>query len=64
LLTAGAFLLFLSFSGANYNFSDNCQKAEPAYRMCLSIDTPEYKTSLGEKARAGLNRLKRKIVRI
>jgi tetratricopeptide (TPR) repeat protein len=34
-------------------------QADSAYRVCLSINTPEYKTSLGQKARAGLNRVKK-----
>ncbi|MCX6305997.1 MAG: hypothetical protein NT040_13630 [Bacteroidetes bacterium] len=33
-------------------------KADSAYRLCLSIKSPEYKTSLHQKAKAGLNRLK------
>lgn len=49
--------------GLVYENKGDYGKAEAAYRMCLSIDTPEYKTSLGEKARAGLNRMKKKIVR-
>ena len=36
-------------------------KADSAYRICLSINTPEYKTSLGQKARAGLNRIKKMV---
>ena len=35
--------------------------ADSAYHVCLSINTPEYKTSLGQKARAGLNRIKKKV---
>jgi len=37
----------------NYNMADSC------YRKCISIKTLEYKTSLNQKAKAGLNRLKR-----
>jgi tetratricopeptide (TPR) repeat protein len=33
-------------------------KADSAYHACLSINTQEYKTSLHQKAKAGLNRLK------
>ncbi len=33
-------------------------RADSAYRLCLSIKSPEYRTSLDQKARAGLNRLK------
>jgi tetratricopeptide (TPR) repeat protein len=32
--------------------------ADSAYRICLSINSPEYKASLHLKARAGLDRLK------
>ncbi|MCK9424112.1 MAG: hypothetical protein M0Q38_16120 [Bacteroidales bacterium] len=35
-------------------------QADSAFHVCLSIDTPQYKTSLGQKAKAGLNRLKSK----
>lgn len=34
-------------------------QADSAFRVCLSINTPQYKTSLGQKAKAGLNRLKK-----
>ena len=47
--------------GLLYENNGYCLKADSAYRLCLSINTPEYKTSLGEKARAGLNRVKKKI---
>lgn len=33
--------------------------ADSSYRLCLSMDYREYKTSLGQKARAGLNRVKK-----
>ena len=33
-------------------------RADSAYHLCLSIKTEEYKTSLGQKAKAGLNRIK------
>jgi tetratricopeptide (TPR) repeat protein len=32
-------------------------EAAGAFRLCLSINTPEYKTSLHQKAKAGLKRL-------
>ncbi|MEI7661115.1 MAG: hypothetical protein WCK34_02900 [Bacteroidota bacterium] len=47
--------------GLLYENSGAWVKADSAYHVCLSINTPEYKTSLGQKARAGLNRLKKKI---
>jgi len=34
-------------------------KADSAYRLCLTINTPEYKASLGQKAKAGLIRVKK-----
>jgi tetratricopeptide (TPR) repeat protein len=34
-------------------------KADSAYHVCLSIKSREYKTSLHQKAKAGLNRIKR-----
>jgi tetratricopeptide (TPR) repeat protein len=45
--------------GLIYENSGNFVKADSAYRKCLSIKTPEYKTSLNQKAKAGLNRLKK-----
>jgi hypothetical protein len=33
-------------------------RADSAYRVCLSINPREYKTSLHQKAKAGLSRLK------
>lgn len=45
--------------GLIYENSGNYIKADSAYRQCLSIKTPEYKTSLNQKAKAGLNRLKK-----
>ncbi len=45
--------------GLIYENSGNLVKADSAYRKCLSIKTPEYKTSLNQKAKAGLNRLKK-----
>ncbi|MEI6682710.1 MAG: tetratricopeptide repeat protein [Bacteroidota bacterium] len=36
-------------------------KADSAYHVCLSINTPEYKASLSQKAKAGLNRVKKMI---
>ena len=34
-------------------------RADSAYHLCLSIKPREYKTSLHQKAKAGLNRLKK-----
>jgi len=45
--------------GLIYENNGMTGKADSAYRLCLSIKTPEYKTSLGQKAKAGLNRLKK-----
>ncbi|MEI7499104.1 MAG: tetratricopeptide repeat protein [Bacteroidota bacterium] len=47
--------------GLLYENSGAFTKADSAYRLSLSINTPEYKTSLGEKAKAGLNRVRKKI---
>ncbi len=44
--------------GLLYENTGAYQKADNAYHVCLSIDTPEYKTSLHQKAKAGLSRLK------
>ncbi|MCK9220095.1 MAG: tetratricopeptide repeat protein [Bacteroidales bacterium] len=35
------------------------KQADSSYRLSLSIPTPEYKSSLNQKAKAGLNRLKK-----
>ena len=50
--------------GLLYENNGVYDKADSAYRLCLSINTPEYKTTLGEKARAGLNRIEKKIPKI
>ncbi len=45
--------------GLMYESQGHLAQADSAFRVCLSIDTPEYKTSLSQKAKAGLNRLKK-----
>jgi hypothetical protein len=45
--------------GIIYENQKQFREADSAYRLCLSIRSPEYKTSLGQKAKAGLNRLKK-----
>ena len=45
--------------GLLYESKEAYAKADSAYRLCLSIKSPEYKTSLHQKAKAGLNRLKK-----
>jgi len=45
--------------GLLYENSGDWAEADRAYHLCLSINTPEYKTSLGQKARAGLNRVRK-----
>jgi len=45
--------------GLMYESQGHVVQADSAFRVCLSIDTPEYKTSLSQKAKAGLNRLKK-----
>jgi tetratricopeptide (TPR) repeat protein len=45
--------------GLIYENKGEYSKADSAYRLCLSINTPEYRTSLHQKAKAGLNRLKK-----
>jgi tetratricopeptide (TPR) repeat protein len=44
--------------GLLYENNGAFQKADSAFNLCLSINTSEYKTSLHQKAKAGLNRLK------
>jgi len=52
--TASAYQMGLIYENmGNYNKADNY------YRMCLSLKTNEYKTSLNQKAKAGLNRIKK-----
>jgi len=46
--------------GLLYENAGEWSKADSAYHVCLSIDTPEYKASLDQKARAGINRIKKK----
>ena len=43
--------------GLIYENQGKYAKADSVYRLCISIRTPEYKTSLNQKAKAGLNRL-------
>ncbi len=50
--------------GQIYENSGEFAKADSAYRECLSIKTPEYKASLSQKAKAGINRLKKNIPKI
>ena len=47
--------------GMIFENNGDWSKADSAYRVCLSINTPEYKTSLGQKAKAGLNRVKKRV---
>ena len=44
--------------GLLYENNGAYSKADSAYHLCLSINTREYKASLHQKAKAGLNRLK------
>jgi len=46
--------------GLIYENEGNAIKADSCYRRCLSLKTIEYRTSLNQKAKAGLNRLKNK----
>lgn len=46
--------------GLMYEALRNNTLADSAFRLCLTIPTPEYKASLSQKARAGLNRLRKK----
>jgi len=45
--------------GLIYENTGNYNKADSCYRKCISLKTLEYKTSLNQKAKAGLNRLKK-----
>jgi len=45
--------------GLIYENSGLVSQADSSYRVCLSIKTGEYKTSLSQKAKAGLNRLRK-----
>jgi len=45
--------------GLIYENIGNYNKADSCYRKCLSLKTLEYRTSLNQKAKAGLNRLKK-----
>jgi len=47
--------------GLLYENTGAWAKADSAYRVCLSINTPEYKASLSQKAKAGLNRVKKMV---
>ena len=44
--------------GLIYENKGALARADSAYHLCLSIKTEEYRTSLHQKAKAGLNRLK------
>lgn len=44
--------------GLLYENTGAYAKADSAYYLCLSIKTEEYRTTLHQKARAGLNRIK------
>lgn len=46
-------------TGIIYENQGQYKKADNAYHLCLSIRNTEYKTSLNQKAKAGLNRLKK-----
>lgn len=50
--------------GLIYEFKGTYDKADSAYHLCLSIKTEEYQTSLHQKAKAGLNRIKTVQVKI
>ncbi len=45
--------------GLLYENTGDWVKADSAYHTCLSINTREYKTSLNQKAKAGLNRVEK-----
>jgi tetratricopeptide (TPR) repeat protein len=45
-------------SGLIYEIKHDLVNAEREYRLCLSMNFDEYKTSLSQKARAGLKRIK------
>jgi tetratricopeptide (TPR) repeat protein len=47
--------------GIIYENQMEWEKAEASYKRCLSMDTPEYKTSLRQKAKAGLERVRWKL---
>ena len=47
--------------GLLYENTGDWLKADSAYHVCLSINTPSYKTSLSQKAKAGLNRIKKMV---
>ncbi|MEI6433726.1 MAG: tetratricopeptide repeat protein [Bacteroidota bacterium] len=47
--------------GLIYENQNEWGNAEAAYRLSLSIEAPEYKTSLRQKAKAGLDRVKKKV---
>ena len=47
--------------GLLYENKEAYAKADSAYHLCLTIKSPEYQTSLHQKAKAGLNRLKKAI---
>ncbi len=48
-------------TGLLYENTGEWVKADSAYHVCLSINTPEYKASLSQKAKAGLNRVKKMV---
>lgn len=45
--------------GLIYENMGNYPKADNSYRLCISLKNTEYKTSLNQKAKAGLNRLRK-----
>ena len=45
-------------SGLIYEQTGNLDLSEKYYRMCLDMSPSDYQTSLHQKAKAGLNRLK------
>jgi tetratricopeptide (TPR) repeat protein len=45
--------------GLIYENMGNYPKADNFYRLCISLKNTEYKTSLNQKAKAGLNRLRK-----
>ncbi len=45
--------------GLIYEDRREFKKADSVYRLCISMRNTEYKTSLNQKAKAGLNRLKK-----
>jgi tetratricopeptide (TPR) repeat protein len=46
--------------GLIYENQKKYREADSCYKICLSLDYTEYKTSLNQKAKAGVNRLKKR----